>query len=451
MRSRVYSRPVIARAALLCLLVAAPAYGNGRPPATNGIALHPKDPHALYVRSTFGLLVSKDDGCSFRWICEKAIGYGGEFDPKYAIADDGTIFATTFKGLRVSRDGGCSWATATSELPKGPGKISDIWIDALDIASDGTVWVATAESARANDVYSSADNGVTFTPRGQLSQTIWWKSVKAAKSDPQRIYLAGYQVAGTLPGGGPAPPMAFLRRSSDGGATWTELELFGSQRNPPNMKFGQTPIVLIAAVDPKAPDHVLLTSIGAAGAKGDRLYRSTDAGYSFTEVLVTTDTIRDAVFAQDGSVYVASLGATYRSTDNAASFTRLAGTPQLACLGQRADGKLVGCGANWEPDFKAVAVSSDSASWSKTFRFVELAGPLGCAPGTTSQIDCDPLWPSLQQQFGATGPTACNAPPDGLPEPPPPPDSGCCDASGNVPAFSIVLALGLLVVLRRVR
>src|SRR5690606_19038259 len=58
------------------------AHANGRPPATNGVYLHPGDPDAVFVRSTFGLLVSRDGGCSFRWICERAIGYGGEFDPK---------------------------------------------------------------------------------------------------------------------------------------------------------------------------------------------------------------------------------------------------------------------------------------------------------------------------------------------------------------------------------
>ena len=170
---------------LAAALIPVAASANGRPPVTNGVFFKNGDPHSVYVRSTFGLLVSKDDGCSFRWVCERAIGYGGEFDPKYAVAFDGTIFATTFEGLRVSRDGGCTWVTATAELPMGdPGNISDIWIDALDISTEGEVWVATAESAKANDVYSSKDNGVTFTPRGLSSQTTWWKSVKVARTDP---------------------------------------------------------------------------------------------------------------------------------------------------------------------------------------------------------------------------------------------------------------------------
>ncbi len=427
-------------------------HANGRPPATNGVFFQATDPHAIFVRTSFGLLISRDDGCSFHWVCEKAIGYGGEFDPKYSVATDGTIFATTFQGLRVSRDGGCTWATATAELnPGDPGNISDIWIDALDIGPDGTVWVATAESARPNDVYSSSDNGVTFTPRGLSSPTIWWKSVKVAKSDANRIYLTGYQVAGTLPDGGQAMPTAHLMRSDNGGALWTELELFGDRRDPPNMKFGSTPIVMVGAVDPTNPDTLLLISVGANNVKGDRLYRSTDAGVSFSEVLATTDAIRDVVFAQDGTVYAASLSGGFKSMDNGASFQPLAGSPQLSCVGQRGDGELVGCGTNWDPDFEAIAASTDnSATWSKLFRFVELAGPLTCAPGTTNQTKCDASWPALQEQFGATGPT-CGAAPDTAGDPPPPPPKGgggCCDAGSGVPIGAGVFAIGWLVALK---
>jgi hypothetical protein len=434
---------------LAALLAPAIAAANGRSPQTNGVFLRPADTQSIYIRATFGLLISRDNGCTFRWVCERALGYGGEFDPKYAIAADGTIFATTFDGLRVSRDGGCTWATATAELPRNdPGYIADIWIDALDIAPTGEVWIATAESAQPNDVYSSTDGGVTFQPRGLRSPTIWWKSVKVARTDPERVYLTGYQVAGTSPDGGMASPLARLMRSSDNGQTWTELDLLASD---PPMRFGATPIVLIAAVDPKAADTLLLTSLNANG-KGDRLYRSTDAGATFTEVLATDDTIRDVVFAADGTVYVAALGGSFKSTDNGATFAPLPGAPQLQCLGQRMDGQLVGCGANWQPDFMAVGTATpDAADWTKIFRFVELAGPLDCPAGTTSNLECDPLWPNLQQQFGATGPT-CGAAPDTTVEPPPPPKEGggCCDA-GNGAAGGTLLAGLIAVVLGRRR
>ena len=60
------------------------------------------------------------------------------------------------------------------------------------------------------------------------------------------------------------------------------------------------------------------------------------------------------------------------------------------CLGQRADGTLLGCGANWQPDFKAVARSRDGgATWEKVWRFVELAGAAPCADGTVQHDTCE--------------------------------------------------------------
>jgi hypothetical protein len=418
---------------VLVLALAVNASANGRPPLTNGVFFRPSDAQSIYVRTTFGLLISHDDGCSFRWVCERAIGYGGEFDPKYAIAADGTIFATTFTGLRVSRDGGCTWSMA----PVGPG---EIWVDAIDVAPNGDVWVATAESAASNNVYRSTDNGATFATRGMLSGQVWWKSVKVAPSNPQIVYVAGYQVS-------PAPT-ARLFRSEDGGETWTERPLFGEQRDPPTIKFGATPIVLVAAIDPNDPNIVLLTSIEANPPKGDRLYRSTDGGVTFTQVLATTDKIRDVLYALDGSVYVATLGnGGYRSVNRGVEFTPLADSPQLGCLGQRSDGALVGCGANWEPDFKAVARTTDATKWQKVFRFVELAGPVQCAAGTSVAAQCEPNWPSLKELFGATGPGTCPAVPDGAPKKPAS-SGGCCDAGGSSPS-GLVLAGALALILRR--
>src|SRR5262245_55778324 len=123
--------------ALLALTISATAYANGRAPLTNGIHFRPGDPHSLYIASTFGLLISHDDGCTVQWVCEANMGFGDMFDPIYAIASDGTIFATTMVGLRVSRDGGCSFTTATDQLPAGdPGRL-DLYMSALDIGPTG--------------------------------------------------------------------------------------------------------------------------------------------------------------------------------------------------------------------------------------------------------------------------------------------------------------------------
>jgi hypothetical protein len=432
--------------ALALLASLAPgARADGRPPVTNGVFFQPGDARSIFVRSTFGLLVSRDAGCSFRWICEAAVGYGGGFDPKYAVGADGTIFAATFTGLRVSRDRGCTWRTATDDKRVGdPGRIAGIWVDALAIGPGGDVWIATADSGRPNDVYRSTDNGETFQPRNVRSATIWWKSVQVAPSSPRRVYITGYQVAGASTG----TPLAHFLRSDDSGGRWTPSPIA-------NVRVGATPIVYASAVDPANADLVLMTSAGANPPAGDRLYRTTDGGRMFQEVLATSAAINGVVF-HGGQVYVSTPSGAFRSADGGAAFERVPDPPQLGCLGSHG-GQLLGCGANWRPDDKAVARSADGgASWEKLLRFGELAGPLACGPGTTVHDLCEPVWPGLQRQFGAISP-ACAAEPEPPPKPGPAPKperrGGCCDTGGGGPLGTAALLawLGLAARRRRAR
>ena len=410
---------------LVAAVVLAPvaALAGSRAPLTSGIQFQPGDHRSLYVATTFGLLISRDDGCSFRWVCEQNLGYAGAFDPQYRIARDGTIFATTSTGLRISRDGGCSFATATAEAPPGdPGRIAGAWVTAIDIAPTGDVWVATANTGSPSGVYRSTDSGATFAPGGLASPTIWWKSLAVAPSRAARIYATGYQVAGTRPDGGPLPPTTHLEISDDTGAHWQHSPLTG-------VRFGAMPLVRVLAVDPANPDAVLLAS-SLANASGDRLYRSGDGGLTWTDVLDTASPIVDLAFEQDGSAVVATRSAaSFRSADRGASFQPLTGAPRLGCVGQRGDGAVFGCGANSDPDFKAIARTRDGATWGKVFRFAELAGPVDCPAGTAQHDVCSGLWPAVRQQLGATGPT-CGAEPTPDSAPPPRKSGGCCDAGG---------------------
>jgi len=430
-----------ATAAVALLLASAPARANGRFPTSVSVSFRPGSTQDIYLGVTYGFLISHDDGASFRWLCEQNVGYEGTFDPKYRVAADGTIYATTFEGLRVSRDGGCSFETATAGAPTSdPGRIAGIWIDAIDTGPDGSVWVGTAEAGRPNEVFRSTDGARTFQPVGLTSTVTWWKSIAVAPSRAQRAYVTGYQVTQTAPDGGVISPTVHVEKTDDAGQSWTSLPIG-------DFLLGTSPLVLVEEVAPDDPDLVFVRSVRAVPPAGDKLYRSTDGGATWAEVLETTDTIRNVVMRADGTVLVATaMGGVHRSTDRGASFEPLAISPQAACLGDRGDA-LFACGANWEPDLFSLGRSADAATWSKVFRFVEMKGPLDCPVGTVQRDVCEAqLWPSVREQFGVPEEPR----PDGDPAPREP--GGCCDARGGATgAGAIALGAAVVVAVRRRR
>jgi hypothetical protein len=437
-------RPAVVVGLFAIAALATPAVGNGRFPTSVSVNFRPGNTDDIYVGTTFGFLISHDSS-HFRWLCEKNIGYEGTFDPKYRVAADGTIYATTFRGLRVSRDGGCSFQTATADLPAtDPGYINNIWVDALDVASNGDVWVATAESARPNNVFRSTDGARTFHPTDNSSTVIWWRSIAVAPSNAQRVYVTGYQVTQTGPDGGAIPPAVHLRRTDDGGTTWQPLPVAAYH-------LGTSPLILVDAVSPTNPDLVFVHSQRAEVPASDKLYRSLDGGQSVAEVLTTTDPIRNVVVRADGTVLVATtLGGVFRSTDGGATFVAVANPPQAACLGDRGD-QLFACGANWDPDLFSVGRSVDATTWNKIFRFVEMVGPLQCPVGTVQYDQCESLeWPAIREQFGIPTPmTDAGVGPDAPGKMSG--SAGCCDADAAAPPAIIAGAVVGAVLIRRRR
>ncbi len=416
-------RNVNLRACLIVALCCGTSRAGGRPPLTNGIHFDRADPHALYIASTFGLLISHDDGCTLRWVCEANLGYAGSWDPKYAIGTDGAIFATTFTGLEISRDGGCTFAMATAELPpRSRDRIADKWIDALDLGPTGDVWVGTAISGAPNEVYVSHDAGASFAPVGLQSPTIFWKSVRVAPSNLARVYASGYEIA--------KKPTAHLELTSDGGHTWTASPLAG-------VSFGGTPIVLVAAIDPRAPDTLYLISVGA-NQPGDRLYRTSDGGQTFADVLDSPGPIAD-VIVRERDVLVATLqqsgttkigGPAFHSSDRGMTFAPLIGAPPLACLGIAPDGAWIGCAPT------SIVRSVGGGAWLPIWRFGELAGPLQCPAGTPEHDRCNV---AEIKQLATTEPTcaATGAPPPVAATTP----SKGCDANDEPGVAMILLVL----------
>jgi photosystem II stability/assembly factor-like uncharacterized protein len=415
-------------ATLVCLQATAEA--NGRFPQTVDVHVQPGDDQVILLAATFGLLISRDGGATFRWVCEETIGYGGIFDPDYAMATDGTIFATTFEGLRVSRDGGCTWLTIAD--------LSSHWVQEVEVGPDGVVWAATASSNMPNDVFLSTDNGQSFQATNVPVRDVFWKSLRVA-ADGQRVYISGYKVAESTDGG-VLGPQAFVLRSDDRGASWTQLPLT-------DVELGSQAWFFVEGVSPTDPDVVFARSLGVNSSIGDALYRSSDAGQSWVRVLDTANRMVAFVIRKNGEVVVGTetdgvhISA---SGGDAGSFIRME-TPQMRCVAENSAGELLACGANWEPDFFALGRSQDGQDWQKVFRFSEIDSAYPCEAGTTQYDICEAKrWPALCEMFQCkgTGPLPADAGADagtgdgGK--------GGCCDASPGAARSSAVLAMLLL-------
>ena len=125
-----------------------------------------------------------------------------------AVHSNGNVYAATNAGLRISGDGGATWAITPVYTPNTP----NINADDVEVASDGTV-VAVVN----RNCFVSAD-GVNFnrvSGAGFTMPTAGGRmEIAVAPSDPNYIYASLAAANGTTQG---------VWRTTDKGATWTQI------------------------------------------------------------------------------------------------------------------------------------------------------------------------------------------------------------------------------------
>ncbi|HET9988349.1 MAG TPA: hypothetical protein VFQ65_07510 [Kofleriaceae bacterium] len=423
--------------------------------------------------TTFGLLSSRDGGATWHWYCDAAIGFAGPYDPDYAYTSTGSIFATTFNGLNVSRDA-CTFNS---------GALGTTFVSTDELGSNGALHVGAADPTDAK-IHTSLDDGTTFPVSAAPGiANDWWDSLRVAPSDPQRLYLSGYRFtkqcnaastnAGTAcmmdtdcPGGACNSVRVFLlNTSADDGTSFVPMTTTG-------IATSSNSVIDIVGVDPAMPTVVYAEVSLPMLSGGYDLYRSDDAGVSWTKILASNDAFGLAFVARhDGDIVAATTqSGSQVSHDRGATWMPLACAPRIHCLHETPTGQLWACTNNFtEPgqpsDGFAIMKTTDLVTWSGVLNLQAVLGPVDCAAGTVQHDTCAPMWATIATQLGSgdatpiptcpivVGDDSITALPDAgdVVTPPTAPSGGggCCSASGGHGTF--VLAAFVLFVLGRSR
>jgi hypothetical protein len=341
--------------------------------------------HAHRILASFdvgGLLVSDDDGETWSFICEKAIG---RFATLFQLgaAPDEKLYAVTQTGLSWSGDLGCTW-----QFARGIEQVGDAFPDPRDPQRVLAVAqaVVRADGLWGDVLAMSSDAGRSFGAPLFQTATESITSAEIARSDPHVMYLS-------LTGVQRAHP--FLARSRDSGASWETLALAA--------QLGDEPLTTrILNVD---PDDAATLYLRVSGPSGDALAISRDRGTTMRVALRRAAAKMSAFLLRDsGDLMVAfDDGSAFTSRDGGREFRPWSTDFHVRALAER-DGALY-AGAESRLDGFAIAVSRDGGEhFEPLLRLEQLARPPRC--GSLPQ-QCDDSWQQLERVLPALyGPSA---------------------------------------------
>ena len=410
-------------------LLSATAHANGRFPRADQLAFVPGQPDRLWLRATFGLVVSSDAGQSWDWVCESAIGFSGQQDPALGVLEGGVLVAGLFEGLAQSDDQGCSWHFAETELPSTP--IVDFTVRpgvpaaALALAWESQPATATTPGYRSRFL-ATDDGGQSWRPYGVgIDPAVLVLTLDVAPSDPERLYASGIRAG--------AMRSAALYVSTDRAATWLE--------HPVPFETGSEQGLYIAAVDPNDADLVYLRT---SSATSSRLLVTRDAGQSFEERYAGGPMLGFAL-APDGSrVYLGGLDDGLWTADSSTLAFEQRSLLPVQCLAASTD-TLYAC-SDGMGGFALGASRDGGASFTPRLQLEDVRGPLVCA-AQSSVARCAAEWPDMARRLGA--PEVATSPDAGAaPAPAPAKQSSGCALSraptASSRACSLAAALALL-------
>jgi hypothetical protein len=398
--------------AAACLLSPEPAFAKGRFPESNEIIFSPSDPNLVIARTTYGILQSRDNGTTWQYLCEDALGVSSDsqLDAALGLTASGALVAgvtspsrstATYVGLDQSTDLGCSWNCIGGPLAQQA--VADLVVrpDAPDVVFAVTSTYRLSDAGGAySHVFQSTDDGANWSALGApVDPSVIIQTISVARTDPSRIYLSGMRYG--------AQKTAALFVSFDAGAHWAERPL-------PMFDSSIEDSIWIAAVDPTDADRVYIRSSAPLLVAGkSRLFVTTDAGKSFQTILefqIPWSKFMDAgdllgfalspdgskVYAgskEEGLFVAAKSDLTFRSVNSAIA---------VQCLATRGD-ELWAC-SNAVSGFIVGVSTDDGVHFCPKMREIaNLTGPIACGAASDAPLACGATVPgsACQSSFDA--------------------------------------------------
>lgn len=352
---------------LSLLYPARSAFANGRFPEAQQLAIVPNgaDPSLLVLRTSFGIVLSHDAGKTWSWVCERALGFDGTWDPPIAVTKDGRIWVGLVDGLRITRDG-----CGTSEVKALHGaRITDLAVDARGenvlalsspIDAPATVWIVHADGkadALPGDFKGLELKTADFAPS---SGKIWVTAAPFQQANSPRAHL-------------------FV-----GSATKPFVEV--------PLPVAPDEIVYLSAVDPKNDQRLVARALSA---RGTNVIVSNDGGKTFTTALHVGTLLFGFAKSDDGKTMFTGSGdpndGIWESEDRGTTWKQASKT-SVRCLTLAGD-VLYACSTPYRPNGFAVGASRDQGlTFATLSSFKDIAGPIACDAG--EGLACRDAWPA---------------------------------------------------------
>jgi photosystem II stability/assembly factor-like uncharacterized protein len=441
-------RGVLLSGAAACTLLFAsiPASAEGRFPASNQLVFSPNDDKLMVLRTSYGTLPSHDNGASWSFICEDALGLGPTAveDPLIGLTANNSLILGVSAGLNVSPDVGCNWNCQGGPLLDMP--IADVAVRPDNPASAVVItrqyMITDAGTVTTySQAFETTDNGTTWTAIGvPIDPDVVVQTIDVAKGDPNRLYVSGTRGYGAM-------KTAVLYVSTDKGMNWSHRDLPSAQYDPTTEDS-----IYIGAIDPSNIDRVYIRSSGLTTGGQSRLTvvdGASTASPTFSTARIfeveaaftggmTGELLGFALSADGSKIYVGSKeDGLWMASKSDLKFTKKSSII-VQCLATRGN-ELWACSAEVSGFIAGVSIDDGATFTPKLPCLGALTGPIACAPGSNeagaachtaqNSSQCGPAYENFCSYYSCGINECGTGDNEGKPPPSPSKSSSSCDVS----------------------